>query len=83
MEKLRADSLVKELAGLEGIRVGLWVHLGCGNGRIVAAMARGGGTVAHGVDTGMRLVTDARAYLRSKGLSGAASVDLFAPHRLP
>jgi len=62
---------------------GLIVHLGCGDGRLTAALGAGEACLVHGLDSDAANVAKARAYLRGKGLYGRVSVDRFDGRRLP
>ncbi len=66
-----------------GIRSGLVVHLGCGNGRLTAALARGGRNVVHGLTADLAQVTAAREYIRAQGLYGPVSVVYWRGASLP
>jgi len=71
---------IRKAAGFEG---GLVVHLGCGDGRLTAALCDSGGTLVHGLDTDPKHVAAAREHLRKLGLYGQASADLFDGKHLP
>ncbi len=66
--------------GTEG---GLVVHLGCGDGKLTAALCAGDSYLVHGLDTDAEQVAEAREYIRSLGLYGKVSVDTFDGQRLP
>jgi len=66
-----------------GIRGGLVVHLGCGDGKRTAALATEGPYLVHGLAGDADEVEQARAYIRSKGLYGAVSVKPFHGKHLP
>ena len=65
------------LAGC-GVRGGLVVHLGCGQGKLTADLATGESYLVHGLDTRAANVRQAREYIRTKGLGTRASADTFA-----
>jgi len=66
-----------------GVQGGLIVHVGCGDGRLTAALRADNRYLVHGLDTDIGKVEAARAHIRSLGLYGAVSVDCFDGRRLP
>jgi len=66
-----------------GIRGGLVVHVGCGDGKLTAALRAGDSYLVHGLDTDVEQVAEAREHIRSLGLYGPVSVDTFDGKRLP
>lgn len=66
-----------------GVRGGLVVHLGCGGGRLLAALGAGDGYILHGLETDPARVDSARKRLLAEGLYGKISVDLFDGETLP
>jgi len=65
-----------------GIQGGIVVHLGCGNGKMTAALARDNITV-HGLEADPAKVAEARDYIQSQGIYGPVSVEQFSGSRLP
>ena len=61
---------------------GLIVHLGCGDGRLTAALSKGD-CVVQGLETDVQRVVEARQYLADRGLYGRVSVDTFDGRHLP
>ncbi|MBL7224038.1 MAG: PQQ-binding-like beta-propeller repeat protein, partial [Candidatus Brocadiae bacterium] len=68
-----AESILKAA----GVRGGLVVHLGCGDGRLTAALLASDSYVVHGLDTDPAKVAQARERIRKLGLYGKVSVDAF------
>jgi len=66
-----------------GVRGGLVVHLGCGDGSLTAALRGGDRYLVQGLDTHPDCVAKTRALLQSKGLYGQATAELFDGKRLP
>ena len=66
-----------------GVTGGLVVHLGCGDGRLTAALRAGDAYVVHGLDADAASVAKARATIHGLGLYGDVSVDHWAGDRLP
>lgn len=75
----KAGAILRE-AGIQG---GLVVHLGCGDGKLTAALCAGDSYLVHGLDTDPDQVAAAREHLRWLGLYGPVSVDTFDGKRLP
>jgi outer membrane protein assembly factor BamB len=78
-----APARARELLGAAGVKGGLIVHVGCGDGRLTAALRVGDGYLVHGVDADADNVAKARAFLRGAGAYGSVSVDRLAGGRLP
>jgi len=66
-----------------GVRGGLVVHLGCGGGKLTAALRVGDGYVVHGLDVKEANVAAARGHAGRLGLGGRVSFDTFDGRRLP
>ena len=73
-------SAVLEAAGVQG---GLVVHIGCGDGRLTAALCANERTLVHGLDADARQIEAARKHVVSRGLHGRVSVEAFDGKRLP
>jgi outer membrane protein assembly factor BamB len=73
----------RELLATSGVKGGLIVHLGCGDGKLTAALRAGEGYLVHGLDAEGRNVDAARKHIRTLGLYGSVSVDRFDGKRLP
>ena len=58
-----------------GIKGGLIVHLGCGDGTLTAALHASDAYLVHGLDADAANVEKARAHIRSLGLYGPVSVE--------
>lgn len=66
-----------------GIKGGLIVHVGCGDGKLTAALCACDSFVVHGLDAEEENVRRAREFVQSKDLYGQASIDRFDGKRLP
>jgi len=66
-----------------GVRGGIVVHLGCGDGRETAAMRLNSSYLVHGLDTDGGNIAKSRAFLRSENLYGPVSVAQFDGKTLP
>jgi len=73
----------EELLQSSGIRGGLVVHLGCGDGRLTAALGANDSYLVHGLDADPENVAQARKTIRSMGLYGRVSVEAFDGEHLP
>lgn len=71
---------ILETSGTKG---GLIVHVGCGDGKLTAALRANDGFVVHGLDVDVKNVEAARKHIQSVGLYGTVSVDQFDGKRLP
>ncbi len=78
-----AGGLARRLLEQPDLRPGLCVHVGCGDGELIAALARSGRYVVHGLTADPDECGRARARIESLGLYGRASVDCVPLDRLP
>ncbi|MFC1637104.1 methyltransferase domain-containing protein, partial [Planctomycetota bacterium] len=65
------------------INGGLVVHVGCGDGRLTAALCADPSYLVHGLDRSKKRVAQAREYLQSTGVYGNVSVDQLEGDNLP
>ncbi len=72
-----------DILATTGIRGGLLVHVGCGDGKLTAALRAGESYLVHGLDADPSNVEAARQHIRSLGLYGPVSVQLWTDPRLP
>jgi outer membrane protein assembly factor BamB len=82
-ESATSGGHARELLNATGISGGLAVHLGCGDGKFLAALGARRGFLVHGLDADAANVARARSRLRGAGLCGRASVDRLAGDKLP
>ncbi|MCD6394070.1 MAG: PQQ-binding-like beta-propeller repeat protein [Planctomycetes bacterium] len=66
-----------------GVKGGLVVHLGSGDGRLTAKLRVSDSFLVHGLALEAANVEKARTYIESVGLYGPVSVDLLSGDRLP
>nr|MCU0981247.1 class I SAM-dependent methyltransferase [Pirellulaceae bacterium] len=66
-----------------GVQGGLVVHVGCGDGRLTAALRASDSYLVHGLDADPANVEQARQHLRQLGVYGPVSVDRLYGNRLP
>jgi len=79
---LPADE-ARQILQAAGVTGGLVVHLGCGDGRLTAALRASEAYTVHGLARDAATVAKARATVRQKGLYGPVSVDRLAGSCLP
>jgi outer membrane protein assembly factor BamB len=77
------DRQARAILDASGVSGGLIVHLGCGDGTLTAALRAGDGFAVHGLDTHPDNVARAREQVKSRGVYGAVSVDLYDGQQLP
>ena len=77
------SSLARRILADAGVRGGLVVHVGCGDGRLTAALGANGRHLVQGLNTDAASVEQARKRIRSLGLYGDVSVAQFESKRLP
>jgi len=82
-ESAAPADLAKSVLEATGVRGGLVVHLGCGDGRLTAALRAGDAYLVHGLDADADDVEKAREHVRSVGLYGSVTVEQLTGSRLP
>ena len=73
----------RQILKATGIQGGLVVHIGCGDGKLTAALGAGDSYLVHGLDINTQNVEIARKYIISLGIYGKVSVDKLNGKRLP
>ena len=73
----------KAILDAAGVKGGLVVHVGCGDGKLTAALRASDSYVVHGLDADAANVAAARRHLRKLGLCGPVSVDRLVGGHLP
>ncbi|MCX5683865.1 MAG: PQQ-binding-like beta-propeller repeat protein, partial [Planctomycetota bacterium] len=77
-------ALAQQILQAAGVKGGLIVHLGCGDGRLTAALHAGDSYLVHGLVADAANIEKARSHIRSLGLYGPVSVERWTdPTRLP
>jgi len=66
-----------------GVRGGLIAHVGCGDGKMTAALRANDSYVVHGLDANPANIEKACRHIRSLGSYGKISVESWASDRLP
>jgi len=78
-----ADALARQILTATGVQGGLIVHVGCGDGRLTAALHTSDAYLVQGLDTDASKVETARRHIRSLGLGGKVSATRWDGKRLP
>jgi len=78
-----APAVARSVLDASGVKGGLVVHLGCGDGRLTAALRASDAFLVHGLDADAANVGKARDHIRSLGLYGKVSVVHWPHARLP
>jgi outer membrane protein assembly factor BamB len=78
-----ANPEAKQIASLTGFNGGLVIHVGCGDGRLTAALRLADNCVVQGLDADAKKVEAARAAIRERGLYGPVSVMCWSGQKLP
>ncbi len=73
----------QEILEEAGVKGGLIVHAGCGDGTLTAAFHKNAKFVVQGLTTNAQDLAAARNYIKSQGLYGDVSVRLFNGEDLP
>ncbi len=76
-------AMAREILDAAGVSGGLVVHVGCGDGKLTAALATNDRYVVHGLDREAADVEKAREHIRTLGLYGKVSVEQWTGTRLP
>ncbi|MHC4585762.1 MAG: class I SAM-dependent methyltransferase, partial [Planctomycetota bacterium] len=78
-----SEQQARRILDATNIKGGLIVHIGCGDGKLTAALHKGDSYLVHGLDTDAQAVRTAREHIRKLGIYGPVSVDIFDGKRLP
>jgi outer membrane protein assembly factor BamB len=72
-----------QILSATGVKGGLIVHLGCGDGKLTAALRAGDNYTVQGLDSDAKNVETARKHIHSLGLYGCVSVNHLTSNHLP
>jgi len=75
--------VARKILDTTDVKGGLVVHLGCGDGKVTAALCANDSFVVHGLDADAGNVAKAREHIRSLGLYGRVSVEQWTGDCLP
>jgi len=73
----------RDILDKTGVQGGLVVHLGCGDGRLTAALRASNSYLVHGLDPSEGNVAKGRGFAKSKGLYGRVTIDILESNVLP
>jgi len=73
----------EQLLEITGVKGGLIVHVGCGDGKLTADLRCNDSYIVHGLDVNAVNITKAQEHIRKRGLYGAVSVELWNKDYLP
>jgi len=76
-------TLARQILETTGVRGGLIVHLGCGDGRLTAALRAGERYIVQGLSADAGSVGTAREHIRRRGVYGEVTAIEFDGRRLP
>jgi len=79
----QAGEQAREILDAAGVKGGLIVHLGCGDGKLTAALRANESYLVHGLALESQNLTGARENIHEAGLYGSVSVDLLEGQTLP
>ncbi|MHC4518665.1 MAG: outer membrane protein assembly factor BamB family protein, partial [Planctomycetota bacterium] len=77
------EQVAREILEATGVKGGLIIHVGCGDGELTAALRVNDRYLVHGLDSDGRNVARARKHVQELGLYGPVSIDLLRDKRLP
>ncbi|KPK45326.1 MAG: hypothetical protein AMK72_11170, partial [Planctomycetes bacterium SM23_25] len=80
---LAADPDARQILEATGVQGGLVVHLGCGDGKLTAALRSNDRYLVHGLARDAANLPTAREHIRHLGLYGEVSVEHWTGERLP
>jgi len=78
-----SEDLAQRLLSQEGVRPGLYVHVGCADAALTLALARDARCLVHGISTSEQEVRAARQAIQAARKYGPVSVDRASMSRLP
>ncbi|MEE8429566.1 MAG: PQQ-binding-like beta-propeller repeat protein, partial [Gammaproteobacteria bacterium] len=81
--KNNAISRAKEILDTTGVKGGIVVHLGCGEGKLTAALRANDRYTVHGLEADPAKVARARSYIQAQGIYGVVSVERYSGSVLP
>jgi len=79
----QADQEAKDILEATGIKGGFVVHIGCGDGRLTAALHANNSYAVHGLGKDAGNIEKARKHIGSVNLYGTVSVEQFEGNQLP
>ena len=74
---------VQQILATSGVKGGLVAHLGCGDGKLTAALHASDSFLVHGLNADAKNVEAARKHIESLGLYGKVTAERWTGKRLP
>lgn len=81
--EIDAVKTAEDILNKTGVKGGIIVHIGCGDGALTAALRADNSYTVHGLETDSAKVTEARKYINEKGVYGPVSVEQYSGYSLP
>jgi outer membrane protein assembly factor BamB len=78
-----AGQKAKDILDATGVKGGVVVHIGCGDGRLTAALRANDSYIVQGLDKDTANIKKAREHIQSLGLYGKVSIDQLRGDHLP
>ena len=78
-----AQQRAEQILDTAGVKGGLIVHVGCGDGQLTAMLRSNDSYLVHGLDTSAETIKKAREQINDAGLYGQVAVDTFDGAYLP
>ena len=78
-----AGPMARQILEATRVKGGLVAHVGCGDGKLTAALHAGESYLVHGLDTDPKNVAAAREHIQAAGLYGKVSVEPWSGKGLP
>ena len=79
----QAGQEAQRILDATGVKGGVVVHIGCGDGSLTAALCANESYIVQGLDDDAKNIEKARKHIRSPGLYGKVSIDQLRGDRLP
>ncbi|MBL7187421.1 MAG: PQQ-binding-like beta-propeller repeat protein [Phycisphaerae bacterium] len=79
----QVEQAAKRILDATDVKGGVIIHLGCGDGRLTAALHASDGYIVQGLDSDAKNVEAARKHINSLGLYGKVSIDRIRGTQLP
>ena len=83
LTKAATPAEVQPILKETGVKGGLIVHLGCGEGKLTVALHANDSFLVQGLDADPVKIAQARQNIQMRGLYGQVTAELFAAARLP
>ena len=77
------EDKARQILEASGFKGGFIAHVGCGDGKLTAALPVSEHTIVHGLDRDASRIVEARRHIRSLGLYGRVSVEQWDEKALP